>query len=91
MTDSLSIIHHLIDGGAKTPADPAEQVYRSGNGDVWQLVRASPAGPASVRHTANAASGGAVSELSVEEFLAINGSGPEHGALRILLGRVPKG
>ncbi len=29
-----------------------------------------------------------MSEVSVEEFLAINGSGPEHGALRLLLEKV---
>ena len=87
MTDSLSAIHHLIDDTAGTPGRHVDDLYRSSNGDLWQLVREASTGRILVRHTPNASSGGAVSETSVEEFLAINGCGPEHGALRLLLGK----
>lgn len=85
MTDSLSIIHHLIDDKAGEPASQVDDVYRSSNGDVWQLVREASTNRSLVRHTSNASLGGTVSDMSVEEFLAINGSGPEHEALRLLL------
>lgn len=87
MTDSLSIIHHLIDDMAITPAGQVDEVYRSSNGDLWQLVRQASTNQIVVRHTLNPSSGGAMSEMSVEQLLAINGSGPEHGALRLLLGK----
>lgn len=85
MTDSLRIIHNLIDDKVGKPVSQVHDVYRSSNGDVWQLVREALPHQCLVRHTSNASSGGAVSEMSVEAFLAINGSGPEHGALRLLL------
>lgn len=90
MTDSLSAIHHLLDDATEGTASPVDDVYRSSNGDLWQLVRDAPGGRMLVRHTPNASSGGAASEMSVEEFLAINGSGPEHEALRLLLDKIPK-
>jgi len=85
VTDSLSAIHHLIDDTAGKPAGEVDHIYRSSNGDLWQLVREASSRGQLVRHTSNLSSGGAVSETSVEEFLAINGSGPEHEALRLLL------
>ena len=88
MTDSLSAIHHLIDNAAAEPASQVDDVYRSSNGDFWQLVRHASIDRVLVRHTPNPSSGGAVSEVSVEEFLAVNASGPEHGALRLLLGKI---
>jgi len=84
VTDSLSAIHHLIDDTAGTPNGEVDHIYRSSNGDLWQLIRASGCGHL-VRHTPDLSSGGAVSETSVEEFLAVNASGPEHEALRLLL------
>lgn len=60
-------------------------IYRSQNGDAWHLLRETPSARISVRHTANAASGGRITDLPVEEFLAIDGAGPEHQALRTLL------
>ena len=60
-------------------------IYRSQNGDVWHLLREAPSARIVVRHTANAASGGRVTDLTVEEFLSIDGAGPEHAALRTLL------
>ena len=88
MTDSLSIVHHLIDGMAANPASQLNEVYRSSSGDLWQLVRDTSTNRILIRHTPNVSSGGTVSEMSVEKFLAINGSGPEHGALRLLLGQI---
>ena len=60
-------------------------IYRSQNGDSWHLLREAPSARILVRHTANAASGGSVTDHPVEDFLSINGAGPEHTALRTLL------
>ena len=60
-------------------------IYRSQNGDAWHLLREAPSASILVRHTANAASGGQVTDLPVEDFLSINGAGPEHSTLRTLL------
>jgi len=64
-----------------------EDIYRSANGDRWKLVRDTETGRATVRHEANPASGGTVLETEVEDFLSIDGSGPEFAALRRLLDR----
>jgi hypothetical protein len=65
----------------------AEEIYRSANGDRWTLIRDLNSGRRSVRHEANPSSGGQVTEMDVEAFLSIGGSGPEFAALRRLLGR----
>jgi hypothetical protein len=57
------------------------EAYRSGNGDVWQ-VRQNEHGHISVRHIPNPASGGGMSDVSIDDFLAIQGSGPEHRSVR---------
>jgi hypothetical protein len=80
MTDTLSTIHHLVDGQGDT-----QEIYRSSNGNTWQLVHQVGSGVAMVRHTANRSSGGSVTDLTVEQFLAFNAHGPEHDALRVLL------
>ncbi|WP_175982991.1 S1 family peptidase [Caballeronia zhejiangensis] len=62
-------------------------IYRSPNGDHWMLCTGEKQ-TRFVRHVANAASGGAVSDVSVEEFLNTAGGrhrGPQHDALRKLL------
>ena len=87
MTDTLSTVHHLLDGQAGAPGD-MHDIYRSSNGDTWQLVREGGSKSSMVRHTANPSSGGNVTDLSVEQFLAVNGHGPEHAALRVLLGTI---
>jgi hypothetical protein len=61
-------------------------IYRSSNGDHWRLIGDSGSGRRLVRHEANPASGGKVTETPVEEFLAVNGPGPEYEALRRMLG-----
>lgn len=62
-----------------------EDIYRSSNGDRWRLIRDTGLGRSFVRHEANASSGGQVTDTRVEDFLSINGSGPEHIALRRML------
>jgi hypothetical protein len=59
-----------------------EEVYRSSNGDRWQLLFDSSNQQTVVRHLPNASSGGAVSEAPAEDFLRIGGSGPEFDAVR---------
>jgi hypothetical protein len=65
----------------------AAEIYRSANGDRWTLISDPNSGRASVRHEANPSSGGRVTEMDVEAFLSIGGSGPEFAALRRLLDR----
>jgi hypothetical protein len=60
-------------------------VYRSSNGDRWRLITDTVSGRRVVRHEPNLASGGQITETPVEEFLAVNGPGPEYEALRRLL------
>jgi hypothetical protein len=61
------------------------EIYRSQNGDRWQLIRDDVSGRAVVRHAANQSSGGHRTELDVQDFLSQAGSGPEYAALRRLL------
>ena len=51
-----------------------EQLYRSPNGDTWFLARDPATGLGTVRHEANASSGGQVTDLEISAFL----SGPAH-------------
>jgi len=64
-----------------------QQVYRSANGDRWSLLTDTSSGRKFVRHQANPSSGGHVTDTDVEDFLAVDGSGPEFAALRSLLGQ----
>ena len=61
----------------KVPATSTD-VYRSSNGDLWRLITDSVSGRRVVRHEPNSASGGQITETPVEEFLAVNGPGPEY-------------
>jgi hypothetical protein len=61
-------------------------IYSSENGDRWLLVQDFGADRAFVRHEANPSSGGHVTETEIEAFLAQGRSGPEHAALRRMLG-----
>jgi hypothetical protein len=65
------------------------EIYRSSNGDRWQLVRNGKPALAVVRHTANPSSGGQITETTVADFLSTNGPGPEYAALRRLLESAP--
>jgi len=64
-------------------------IYRSSNGDRWQLVRTRKPLAALVRHIPNPSSGGQTTDRSVPDFLSTNGSGPEYDALRQLLEGTP--
>jgi hypothetical protein len=72
-------------GKTEAPATSTD-IYRSSNGDRWRLISDSDTGRRLVRHEPNRASGGPVTEVTIEEFLAVNGPGPEYEALRRILG-----
>jgi hypothetical protein len=58
-----------------------EQLYRSPNGDTWFLARDPATGLGTVRHQANASSGGQVTDLEIGAFL----KGPPHPEQEALL------
>ena len=58
-----------------------EQLYRSPNGDTWFLARDPATGLGTVRHQANASSGGQVTDIEIATFL----SGPPHPEQAALL------
>jgi transglutaminase-like putative cysteine protease len=62
-----------------------ESFYTSPNGDRWQLIQDPVSSQAFVRHKANESSGGHQTDLSVDEFMQRDRSGPEHAALRHLI------
>jgi hypothetical protein len=57
------------------------ELYRSPSGDIWFLARDPSTGLAFVRHQANAASGGQVTDIEIGAFL----SGPQHPEQAALL------
>jgi hypothetical protein len=61
-------------------------IYRSSSGDRWRLIIDPVSRQRLVRHEPNRASVGQVTEVTVEEFLAVNGPGPEFEALRRIIG-----
>lgn len=66
-------------------ADPVvQEIYRSSNGDRWQLIR-DESGRRIIRHEANASSGGQVTDTEINVFLRVPGSGPEMEELRRML------
>jgi hypothetical protein len=66
-------------------------IYRSSNGDRWRLIRDSESGRALVRHEPNPSSGGRPTDTDVDEFLSVDGSGPEFAALRRILNTTDRG
>ena len=58
-----------------------EQLYRSPNGDTWFLARDPATGVGTVRHQANASSGGQVTDLEIGAFL----NRPPHPEQKALL------
>ena len=62
-----------------------KDLYRSPNGDRWLLVR-NDTGRVFVRHEANLASGGSVTDTEIAEFLSQGGFGPEKQELIRLIG-----
>jgi transaldolase len=67
------------------PSHLTQEIYRSSNGDHWQLIIEHGSGRKLVRHTANPSSGGKVTDTDLDKFLTIPGSGPEVIKLRRLL------
>jgi hypothetical protein len=65
--------------------DSITEIYRSSNGDRWQLVRTTNPTSILVRHIPNPSSGGQAADLTVPDFLSTNGPGPEYAAVRCLL------
>jgi hypothetical protein len=63
------------------------QLYISSNGDKRFLCR-ERSGSVAVSHQPNAASGGLQVQIDVAEFLAKKNEGPEHQALRHLIGEL---
>ena len=61
------------------------EIYRSSNGDRWELVRTTNPASTLVRHIPNPSSGGRTTDTTVADFLSTNGPGPEYAALRRLL------
>jgi hypothetical protein len=69
----------------------SRQLYVSPNGDRWLLVRDDGTGRVLVRHEANVASGGTVTECGVGDFLCEGGAGPEKQELLRLIGSLVGG
>jgi hypothetical protein len=60
--------------------------YRSSNGDCWRLISDPVSGRRLARRGPNPLIRWQVTETPIEEFLAVNGPGPAHDALRQILG-----
>jgi hypothetical protein len=66
-------------------------IYASSNGDRWLLVHDPDSSQLVVRHEPNPSSGGRTSSVSVAEFVARDGQGPQHDALRQVLASLRSG
>jgi hypothetical protein len=62
-------------------AELGREIHTSSNGDRWDLLVDPGTGHSFVRHSANPASGGYVSDIGLSAFLADGRGGPEHQAL----------
>jgi hypothetical protein len=67
-------------------SEPGRQIYASPNGDLWNLLHDPTTGRSFVRHIANPASGGQVSDIGLTAFLGSGRNGPEHQELWRLIG-----
>lgn len=70
--------------------DRRREIYQSENGDRWSLCR-DDNGRVFVLHKGNLASGGAATEIELEDFLGRGKAGPEHQALVHLIGKLVEG
>ena len=61
------------------------EIYRSSNGDRWQLIITTDPTTKFVRHIPNRASGGQRTDTAVADFLSTDSPSPEYAALRRLL------
>jgi hypothetical protein len=73
--------------GRQLESAPAgtELIYESSNGDLWCLAPDPVTGARAVLHRPNLQSGGQVSYIETDKFLAEGANGPEHQALRRLI------
>ena len=69
-------------------ATEIRELYLSPNGDRWYLARETDSGRVYIKHQANEASGGRVTEIGIGAFLSSGGHGPEHAELLRLIGRL---
>jgi hypothetical protein len=65
----------------------ARTLYTTPSGDAWSLCR-NQRGDVVVSHQPKGASGGNPSEIDLGSFLATTNQGPEHQALRQLIGEL---
>lgn len=59
--------------------------YSSSNGDRWYLITEGASGRVFVRHQANWASGGTVTDSEIGAFLSSGETGPQHQELLRLI------
>jgi hypothetical protein len=78
---------YALGGQVEQKAVPAatEFIHESSNGDAWYLTPDPVTGTRVVMHRANVSSGGHVSYVGIDKFLADGANGPEHQALRRLM------
>jgi hypothetical protein len=69
----------------------ARELYRSTNGHRWSLIRHSGSERVFVRHEPNLPSGGRSSDITIGDFRARGGHGPEHQELLRLIGTLVDG
>jgi hypothetical protein len=62
------------------------ELYRSPNGDLWQLARDPISGRVFVKHESNIAAGGRITDIEIGAFLIGGRQGPEHTELLRLIG-----
>jgi hypothetical protein len=62
------------------------ELYRSGDGDRWSLIRDEQSGRVLVLHEPNVASGGRPSRIEIGNFLTQGAHGPQHAELLRLIG-----
>jgi hypothetical protein len=67
------------------------EIYASSNGDHWHLLYDPVTGHSFVRHSANPASGGHITDIGLPAFLANGRGGPEHQALWRMIASLSEG
>ena len=67
---------------------PSKELYNSGNGDSWILVRDVDSGRVFVRHKANLPSGGTETDIEIAAFLCERPYGPQHFELLRSIGNL---
>ena len=65
-------------------ASKEREIYYSANGDRWILCR--EGAHVFVLHSANQSSGGKLTQVELGDFLRKGNAGPEHQALREMIG-----